>query len=92
MTKRMNNTLKFAIYIVVFSFICPVGEKLLGYQNTIVDRLPFTCLLWLILVGVFYIFFYKKTRRNSPKATYQTNVRSSLLLSICRPAGFAAVK
>lgn len=92
MIYRMNNTLKFAIYIVVFSFIWLVGEKLLGYQNTIVDWLPFTSLLWLISVGIFYIIFLQKTRRESPKAAYKTNVRSSLLLSICWLAAFTAVK
>lgn len=60
----MNNTFKFAIYIVVFSLIWLVGEKLLGYQNTIVDRLPFTSLLWLIRVGVFYIIFLQKHAGN----------------------------
>lgn len=92
MIYRMNNTFKFALYIVVFSLIWLVGEKLLGYQNTIVDWLPFTSLLWLILIGVFYIVFLQKTRRESPKVTYKTNVRSLVLLSIYWLAAFGVVK
>ncbi|RDB07746.1 DUF4199 family protein [Runella aurantiaca] len=88
----MNNTLKFAIYIVVFSLIWLVGEKLLGYQNTIVDWLPFTSLLWLILIGVFYIVFLRSTRQQATKVVYKTNVKSLVTLSIYWLLAFGLVK
>lgn len=90
--QRMNNTLKFAIYIVVFSLIWLVGEKLLGYQNTIIDWLPFTSLLWLILIGIFYIIFLRAARRENANVDYKTNVRSLLLLSIYWLLAFGLVK
>jgi hypothetical protein len=88
----MNNTLKFAIYIVVFSLIWLVGEKLLGYQNTIVDWLPFTSLLWLILIGVFYIVFLRSTRQQATKVVCKTNVKSLLTLSMYWLLAFGLVK
>ncbi len=78
----MNNTLKFSIYIVVFCLIWLVGEKWLGYQNTIVDWLPFTNLLWLILIGVFYIVFLRSTHQQTTKVGYKTHVKSLLTLTI----------
>ncbi len=88
----MNNTLKFAAYIVVFSLVWLVGEKLLGYHNTIVDWLPFTSLLWLILIGVFYVVFLKNERQTATQWSFLTGFKSLLKLSGYWLLGFVVVK
>lgn len=88
----MSNTLKFAVYILVFSIFWLIGEKLLGYHNIIVDWLPFTSLLWLILVGVFYILFLRTQRQNTTHSSFGTDFKSLLQLSIYWLLGFAALK
>lgn len=88
----MNNTLKFTIYILVFSLVWLVGEKLLGYHNTIVDWLPFTSLLWLILVGVFYIVFLRTESATAANWSFNKGFKSLLKLSVYWLLGFAVIK
>ncbi len=88
----MNNTLKFALYIVGFSLIWLIGEKLLGYQNIIVDWLPFTSLLWLILVGAAYIIFLRAERRQGRSTEYGPGVKSLLRLTLYWLLVFSVIK
>jgi Ni,Fe-hydrogenase I cytochrome b subunit len=89
---KMNNTLKFTSYILVFSLVWLVGEKFLGYHNTIVDWLPFTSLLWLILVGVFYIAFLRTESATSTDWSFGKGFKSLLKLSVYWLLGFAVIK
>jgi Protein of unknown function (DUF4199) len=88
----MSNTLKFTVYILIFSIFWLIGEKLLGYHNIIVDWLPFTSLLWLILVGVFYIVFLRTQHKNTANSSFGTDFKSLLQLSIYWLLGFAVLK
>jgi Protein of unknown function (DUF4199) len=88
----MNNTQKYALYVVGFSTIWLIVEKFLGYHNTIVDWLPFTSLLWLILVGIFYIFFLKAQSKTATNAPYKARVWSALVFTLYWLIGFGIVK
>ncbi|MFN4147461.1 MAG: DUF4199 family protein [Runella sp.] len=88
----MNNTSKYTLYIIAFSLVWLIGEKLLGYHNTIVDWLPFTSLLWLILVGIFYINFLQKERKSAIQWTYLRGVKAAFLLGCYWLIGFTLVK
>lgn len=89
---KMNNTLKFTIYILVFSLVWLIGEKLLGYHNTIVDWLPFTSLLWLILVSGFYIAFLRTESQTATNWKFTKGFKSLLKLSVYWLLGFVVIK
>lgn len=88
----MSNTLKFTSYILVFSLIWLIGEKLLGYQNTIIDWLPFTSLLWLILVGGFYIAFLRTHYQTAANWSFSIGFKSLFKLSVYWLLGFVIIK
>ncbi|MFN8345825.1 MAG: DUF4199 domain-containing protein [Spirosomataceae bacterium] len=89
---KMNNTLKYTAYILIFSLIWLIGEKLLGYHNTIVDWLPFTSLLWLILIAGFYIAFLRTEYAGKTGRRFGKEFKSLLKLSIYWVIGFIVVK
>ncbi|TAE40518.1 MAG: DUF4199 domain-containing protein [Runella slithyformis] len=88
----MQNSIKYALSVMGFGTVWLVAEKLLGYHNTIVDWLPFTSLLWLILVGVFYVFFLKTESQQHRNWNYKTGVKAALVFTLYWVVGFAAIK
>jgi hypothetical protein len=88
----MNNTFKYTAYILSFSLIWLIGEKLLGYHNTIVDWLPFTSLLWLLLIAGFYIAFLRAEYSGKTDRRFGKEFKSLLKLSIYWSMGFVAIK
>lgn len=88
----MNNTLNYTSYILVFSLVWLIGEKLLGYHNTIIDWLPFTSLLWLIFIGGFYIAFLHNEYKTAANRSFSKSFKSLLKLSVYWLVGFAVIK
>lgn len=88
----MNNTLNYTSYILVFSLVWLIGEKLLGYHNTIIDWLPFTSLLWLIFIGGFYIAFLHNEYKTAANRSFNKGFKSLLKLSVYWLVGFAVIK
>jgi len=88
----MNTTIKYALYIIGFSTAWLFVEKILGYHNTIIDWLFFTSLLWLICVGVFYVFFLRAECSNNSNWNYKMGFKAALMLTLYWLLGYSLVK